>query len=80
MGNCLKVVSGHFERLLILIIIQIIEYRHKQLFNNTFSHIYPKYTDQTDSKPFMDNSLKVVSGHFERLFDIEYHQNHLVSS
>ena len=28
----------------------------------------------------MDNYLNVVSGRFEKLFDIEYHQNDLVSS
>ena len=38
------------------------------------------YSDQIASKPFMENCLKVVSGHFQRLFYIEYHQNHLVSS
>ena len=87
MSNCLKVVSGHFENNYFT---QFdIEYHqnhlvyhqnHKQLFYNTFSQIYPKYSDQIDSEPFMGNGLKVVSGHFGRLFDIEYHQNHLVSS
>ena len=28
----------------------------------------------------MDNCLKVTSGHFYKLFDIEYHQDHLVKS
>ena len=42
--------------------------------------MYPKYSDQIASKPFIDDCLKVVSGHFEKLFDIEYHRNHLVSS
>ena len=43
-----------------------------------FSQIYSKYSDQIASEPYMDNFLNVVSGHFERLFDIEFHQNHLV--
>ena len=42
--------------------------------------MYPIYSDQIASEPFVDNGQKAVSGHFERLFDIEYHQNHLASS
>ena len=80
MDKCLKVASGHFEKnCLILNIIKIIPQCHKQLFENMFSQIYPKYSDQIASEPFMDNCQKVASGHFEKLFYIEYHQNHRVS-
>ena len=61
-------------------ILKIIQYRHKQLFHNIFSQIYSKYSDQIATEPYMANCLNVVSGHFERPFDIEYHGNHLVSS
>ena len=52
----------------------------KKLFYNIFSQIYPKYSDQIASEPFMDNCLKVASVHFKKLFDIDYHWNNLVSS
>ena len=42
--------------------------------------MYSKYSDQIASEPYMVNCLNVVSGHFERLFDVEYPQNHPVSS
>ena len=45
-----------------------------------FSQIYSKYRDQIASEPFTDNCLNVVSGHFERLFDIEYDWSNPVSS
>ena len=61
-------------------IIKIIKYRNKQLFYIIFSQIYPKYSDQIESELFMDNCLKVASRHFEKLFDIDYLRNHLVSS
>ena len=80
MDNCLKVASGHFEKLF------DIEYHQNYPVTSQttiLQHIQsncPKYSDQIESEPFMDICLKVVSGHFERLFDIKYHQNHLVSS
>ena len=61
-------------------IIKISQYRHKQLFYNIFSQIYSKYSDQIASESYMDNYRNVACGHFERLFDVEYHQNYLVSS
>ena len=46
--------------------IEVIQFRHKQLFYNIFSQIYPKYSDQIAPEPFMDNWLKVVNGHSEK--------------
>ena len=80
MDNCLQVASGHFEKLF------DIEYHQNHpvtSLTTILQHIpsnLPKYSDQIASEPFMDNCPKVASGHFEKMFFIECHQNHLVSS
>ena len=50
---------------LILNIIKIIQYRHKQLFYNIFSQIYSRYGDQIVSEPYMDNYRNMASGHLK---------------